>query len=242
LNSWKYYDSDGSWVEYKHLVPSNRNHWLDSTILIKKITFDKFQRPLEQDEFDEHEEFGDYGKIARKILYRYHSNTTERSEFIKCDWARWNSKNYVKEARSGSVTYILKKNELIKIDSVKQSITLETTDYSSYDSNIYFDKYHDTIFYDKKWHPIRQNKEAAINGGSIMAYSYIDYNRDKNGLLISQTTRSRGSSYEYIEEWKYNANGNCILRGTNTWTYDTKGNLIEFDYGSFKNTFKIFYK
>jgi hypothetical protein len=241
LNSWKYYDSDGSWVEYKHLVPSNRNHWLDSTILIKKITFDKYERPLEEGEYDEYEEFGDNRKIARKTVYRYHGNMTEKSEFVKYDWARWISKNYVKEARSLSVTYLLKKNELKKIDTLRHSITIETTDYSSYDSDVYFDKYYDTITYDKDCHSINQNKETALNGGSIIFRTYINYSRDNNGLLISQTTRSPADSYKYTDEWEYDKAGNCIRHGTNTWTYDAKGNLIEFDY-AYKNTFKIFYK
>ncbi len=260
-----YYNSQGSWVEYKHLRPIGYNHWLDTTILKKEIKYDKLGRPIEIDEFDEHEEFMDYRKVAQKTVYYYGKNGSEIEELYfqrkliehprgsrqqlqsAEEQANYEKgfQEYKQKKLFGPVEYLLYTREIRKIDSAARTIETERSEYNNGDTSI-VTWTNDLTYFDKNWHPIKKNIKKKYPVGSEISESNIEYVRDERDLLLRKITHRDGAKDE-VETWTYDNKGNCTSLLSwgqlEKWTYDSKGNLTEYDTGNKqKNRFKNYYR
>jgi hypothetical protein len=258
-----YFVDNGNWVSYKHIRPMKYNNWTDTVILDEKIIYDKHGRPLEQDDFDEFEEFIDYGKIAFKTIYTYRSNEVEELQYKRKLIERpMASKQQLKDSIGqakyakdladfkkmklfGPVEYIAFSREFKRVDSVVRSIETERYNYSDGDTT-FFDWSDETTFFDKNWHPIREIKQSKYRGSVRATIDTFEYSKNPEGNLLQRISSREGEPPMRSDSWQFDKKGHCILhaygKNNETWTYDPKGNIIEFNSGWYKNTFKIFYK
>lgn len=247
--SFGYFDSDGSWLEFKHVTLRRRDAYLDTIKLAKKIMYDKIGRISEEDDF------GYSGKGLNKIIYHYSAagNEIEKLEYgketpynpiitgnkLKDPLERekfYNELNkYEQEMKFGKGDFPLRSREIRRIDSAARIIEIESFLYRQYNS-----EWHDVITsYDKKWRPISA-KYKSFDGRDTSTTITL-YLRNKVGLLVNKVQDT-----DTTDTWTYDKKGNCIKHIRNssqeTWKYDSKNNIIEHDEGFAKNKFMIYYK
>ncbi|MDP4218872.1 MAG: hypothetical protein Q8896_00385 [Bacteroidota bacterium] len=213
-------------------------------------------RALEIDEFTGLDQIREFGKIARKTVYNYSNDGSEteelhyhwrfsdpHNEIRKEQWREYPDSIALKELLSRPLEYLLYSRKHEKIDSAARSIESETYDYYDGDSSI-TDWTYSFFNLDRAWHPIREiHKHKSPISPDTFEWK-IKYVRNRKGLLLRKTFSDGGTS----DMWTYDKNGNCTShlqphsRYHDVWKYDSKGNLVEFNTGSYKNTFKISYK
>ena len=213
----------------------------------KIIIYDDLGRPIESDEFDERDEFMQYEKIARKVLYQYSNLLTETNDYVRKSGDKYEKSKteFEQEWKYGPVKYALYKRVIKKIDSAERLIETETYDYNNEYSKIYSWTY-DVAKYDETWHLPQEKIKSKYPGGTEISERIIDYIRNSKKMLEEQIFFAHNNR-ETTDRWEYDKNGHCVnhksygrLQGI--WTYDSKGNLVEHIHNGDKNRYKIFYK